>query len=109
MKNLQPTAAKSFKKSNVISLEKGKLPPQALDLEEAVLGAMMIDKKGVDDVIDILHPEAFYKEAHQLIYEAIFVLFQNSEPTDLLTVANQLRKTGNLEAVGGDFYIVGLT
>ena len=109
MKNLQPVPAKKFKKSTVISLEKGKLPPQALDLEEAVLGAMMIDKKGVDDVIDILHPEAFYKETHQLIYEAIYILFQNSEPTDLLTVANQLRKTGNLELVGGDFYLVGLT
>ncbi len=109
MKNIQPISTRSSKKGNVISLEKGKLPPQAIDLEEAVLGAMMIDKKGVDDVIDILHPEAFYKEAHQLIYEAMFTLFQNSEPTDLLTVANQLRKTGNLEAVGGDFYIVGLT
>ena len=109
MKNLQPIPSKSFKKSTVINLEKGKIPPQALDLEEAVLGAMMIDKKGVDDVIDILHPDAFYKEAHQLIYEAIYVLFQNSEPTDLLTVANQLRKSGQLEQVGGDFYLVGLT
>ena len=109
MKNLQPIPSKSFKKSTVISLEKGKIPPQAIELEEAVLGAMMIDKKGVDDVIDILHPEAFYKEAHQLIYEAIYALFQNSEPTDLLTVANQLRKTGQLEQVGGDFYLVGLT
>ncbi len=109
MKNLQPVQSFTPKKSTIISLEKGKIPPQALDLEEAVLGAMMIDKKGVDDVIDILHPEVFYKEAHQLIYEAIFVLFKNSEPTDLLTVANQLRKTNNLEAVGGDFYLVRLT
>ena len=109
MKNSQPLQSFTPKKSTIISLEKGKIPPQALDLEEAVLGAMMIDKKGVDDVIDILHPEVFYKEAHQLIYEAIFVLFKNSEPTDLLTVANQLRKTGNLEAVGGDFYLVRLT
>ncbi len=109
MKNLQPTPAKKFKKSSVISLEKGKLPPQAVDLEEAVLGAMMIDKKGVDDVIDILHPEVFYKETHQHIYEAIYALFQNSEPTDLLTVSNQLRKSGKLELVGGDFYLVGLT
>jgi replicative DNA helicase len=109
VKNLQPVQSFKPKKSTIISLEKGKIPPQALDLEEAVLGAMMIDKKGVDDVIDILHPEAFYKEAHQLIYEAIFSLFKNSEPTDLLTVANQLRKTNNLEAVGGDFYLVRLT
>jgi replicative DNA helicase len=109
VKNLQPLQSFTPKKSTTISLEKGKIPPQAVDLEEAVLGAMMIDKKGVDDVIDILHPDVFYKEAHQLIYEAIFVLFQNSEPTDLLTVANQLRKTSNLEAVGGDFYLVRLT
>jgi len=109
VKNLQPVPSKKFKKSSVINLEKGKIPPQAVDLEEAVLGAMMIDKKGVDDVIDILHAEVFYKESHQLIYAAIFNLFQNSEPTDLLTVANQLRKTGDLEKAGGDFYIVGLT
>lgn len=109
VKNLQPVQSKKFKKSSVINLEKGKIPPQAVDLEEAVLGAMMIDKKGVDDVIDILHADVFYKESHQLIYAAIFNLFQNSEPTDLLTVANQLRKTGDLEKAGGDFYIVGLT
>ena len=109
MKNLQSVPSRKVKRSTVINLEKGKIPPQAIDLEEAVLGAMMIDKKGVDDVIDILHPEAFYKGAHQLIYEAMYILFQNSEPTDLLTVANQLRKTDNLEAVGGDFYLVGLT
>ncbi|MFD0762190.1 replicative DNA helicase [Lutibacter aestuarii] len=109
MKNLQPIPSKSFKKSTIISLEKGKLPPQAIDLEEAVLGALMIDKKGVDDVIDILHGEVFYKEAHQLIYDAIYTLFQNSEPTDLLTVANQLRKTGNLDQIGGDYYLVSLT
>ena len=79
-------------KGTIISLEQGKIPPQALDLEEAVLGAMMIDKKGVDDVIDILHSEAFYKPAHQFIYDAIFKLFENSEPIDLLTVSNQLKK-----------------
>ena len=109
MKNLQPSQSNKFKKSKVINLEKGKIPPQAVDLEEAVLGALMIDKKGVDDVIDILHADVFYRESHQLIYAAIFTLFQNSEPTDLLTVANQLRKSENLDAVGGDFYLIGLT
>ncbi len=109
MKNLQPIPSRKIKRSAVINLEKGKIPPQAIDLEEAVLGAMMIDKKGVDDVIDILHADVFYKEAHQLIYEAIYTLFQNAEPTDLLTVANQLRKTDNLDLIGGDFYLVGLT
>ena len=57
--------------SNVISLEKGKIPPQAVELEEVVLGAMMIDKKGVDEVIDILSIDSFYKEGHQFIFEAI--------------------------------------
>jgi len=96
-------------KSTIINLEKGKIPPQAIDLEEVVLGAMMIDKKGVDEVIDILSPEAFYKEAHQHIFEAIFQLFENSEPIDLLTVSTQLKKNEKLVAVGGDFYLISLT
>ena len=95
--------------STIINLEKGKLPPQALDLEEVVLGAMMIDKKGVDEVIDILTPESFYKEIHQNIFDAIFKLFQKSEPIDLLTVSNQLKKDGTHEKVGGDFYLISLT
>ncbi len=109
MKNIQPISSKKIKKNVVINLEKGKLPPQAVDLEEAVLGGMMIDKKGVDDVIDILHSEVFYKESHQLIYDAIYTLFQNTEPIDLRTVSNQLRQTGNLDLVGGDFYLINLT
>ena len=96
-------------KNSIINLEKGKLPPQAIDLEEVVLGAMMIDKKGVDEVIDILTPEAFYKESHQLIFQAIFSLFQKSEPIDLLTVSNQLKKDNNHERIGGDFYLISLT
>lgn len=107
----QPNQIKGYKvdRSTLISLEKGKVPPQALDLEEVVLGAMMIDKKGVDEVIDILSPDAFYKEAHQHIFEAIFQLFENSEPVDLLTVSTQLKKNSKLELVGGDFYLISLT
>ena len=93
----------------VIALEKGKLPPQAVDLEEVVLGAMMIDKKGVDEVIDILNPDVFYKEAHQLIFEAIVTLFQSSQPVDLLTVSAELKKAKRLERVGGEFYLIQLT
>jgi replicative DNA helicase len=96
-------------KSNIINLEKGKIQPQALDLEEAVLGAMMIDKRGVDEVIDILSPEAFYKEAHQYIFENIVQLFSETQPIDLLTVSAQLRKNAKLELVGGDFYLIQLT
>ncbi|TDS57254.1 primary replicative DNA helicase [Myroides indicus] len=93
----------------VVALEKGKLPPQAVDFEEAVLGAMMIDKKGIDEVIDILQPDAFYKEAHKYIFEAIDQLFVGNQPIDLLTVSGQLRKNSKLDFVGGDAYLVSLT
>jgi replicative DNA helicase len=106
VKNLSPIR---IDKTNIISLEKGKLPPQVLDLEEAVLGAMMIDKKGVDEVIDILQPDAFYKEAHKYIFEAIVQLFTDTQPIDLLTVSAQLRKNAKLELAGGDFYLIQLT
>tara|TARA_B100000963_G_scaffold158059_1_gene137587 strand:+ start:7283 stop:8800 length:1518 start_codon:yes stop_codon:yes gene_type:complete len=96
-------------KASVFSLQKGKLPPQAIDLEEVVLGAMMIDKKGVDEVIDILQPEAFYKESHQLIFNAIISLFEKQEPIDIKTVSFQLKKDGNLNSVGGDYYLIELS
>ncbi len=109
MEKPNPLPGVRVDKSTIISLEKGKIPPQALDLEEVVLGAMMIDKKGVDEVIDILHSDAFYKEAHKIIFEAIVQLFENTEPIDLLTVSAQLKKNGKLEQVGGDFYLIQLT
>ncbi|PXY44339.1 replicative DNA helicase [Flavobacterium hydrophilum] len=105
-KNINPV---KVDKTTIINLEKGKLPPQVLDLEEAVLGAMMIDKKGVDDVIDILQADAFYKEAHKHIFEAIIQLFTETQPIDLLTVSSQLKKNGKLELAGGDFYLIQLT
>ena len=87
----------------------GKLPPQAIDLEEAVLGALMLEKNALSEVIDILKPESFYKEAHQKIFEAIFSLFQKTSPIDILTVTAELRKMGALEIVGGAYYITQLT
>lgn len=105
----KPQIARKIDKSTIINLERGKIPPQSVDLEEVVIGAMMIDKKGVDEVIDILHPDVFYKDAHKYIYEAIFKLFETSEPVDLLTVSSQLKKDGRLESVGGDFYLIKLT
>src|SRR5690606_8190954 len=86
----------------------GKLPPQALDLEEAVLGALMLEKNALSEVIDILKPDSFYKEAYQKIYEAIFNLFQEPSPLELLTVTAELRKMGALEMVGGASYITQL-
>jgi replicative DNA helicase len=104
MENLKNISPIKVDKTTIINLEKGKLPPQALDLEEAVLGAMMID-----EVIDILQADAFYKDAHKHIFEAIFQLFTDSQPIDLLTVSAQLKKNGKLELAGGDFYLIQLT
>ena len=109
MEDRKPIIAPGLSNAGVVNLEKGKIPPQAVDLEEVVLGAMLIDKKGVDEVIDILQEDAFYKEAHQHIFSAIHHLFETSEPIDLLTVSAQLRKMGTLEKVGGDFYLVQLS
>jgi replicative DNA helicase len=109
MENFKNISPIKVDKTTIINLEKGKLPPQALELEEAVLGAMMIDKKGVDEVIDILQPDAFYKDAHKYIFEAIVQLFTDTQPIDLLTVSAQLRKNAKLDLAGGDFYLIQLT
>jgi replicative DNA helicase len=90
-------------------LQYGKIPPQATDLEEAVLGALMLEKDALANVIDILKPEVFYKEAHQHIFEAIRILFNRSQPVDILTVTNELKSMGMLDIVGGPYYIAQLT
>ncbi len=92
-----------------INLDIGRMPPQAVDLEEAVLGAVMLEKDAVLTVLDILKPESFYKEAHQKIYKAIIDLSQREEAIDILTVTEELRGTKNLEDVGGPLYISQLT
>ncbi|MDT3401779.1 replicative DNA helicase [Mucilaginibacter terrae] len=97
---------KTFIPNNIVS---GKLPPQARDLEEAVLGALMLEKDALSSVIDVLKPEVFYVEAHQKIFNAIRVLFEKTSPVDILTVTAQLRLQGELEMVGGAFTITELT
>lgn len=87
----------------------GKVPPQAMELEEAVLGALMLEKNALSDVVEILRPEHFYRESHKVVYEAVLALFQNSEPIDLLTVTNQLRKMGKTEMAGGITGVTALT
>ncbi len=87
----------------------GKVPPQARDLEEAVLGALMLEKDALPSVVDFLKPESFYVEAHQLIFKAIVRLFAKSQPVDILTVTDELRKTGELEVAGGAYYVTELT
>ena len=93
----------------VIALNQGVLPPQAIDLEEAVLGALLIDNTALSEVIDILHKDAFYKEEHKQIFEAISGLFNESSPVDILTVAEFLKSEGELKQVGGEFYLAQLS
>ncbi|AGC66951.1 replicative DNA helicase [Candidatus Uzinura diaspidicola str. ASNER] len=87
----------------------GKVITQALDIEEAVLGAMMIDKKGIDEVIDILITEIFYRPEHKEIFRVIKKLFHDAQPIDLYTISAQLRKDGKIEKIGGDSYLVFLS
>ena len=87
----------------------GKLPPQAKDLEEAVLGAIMLEKSAFDIVIEILKPECFYVDAHQRIYNAFLSLAQKSLPIDILTVVEELKIKEELETVGGAYYVTKLT
>jgi replicative DNA helicase len=103
------TGLKKFGGMNQQIFEIGKLPPQAVDLEEAVLGAMMLEKDALTNVIDILQPKSFYKESNGKIFSAIQRLFNNSEPVDILTVTNDLKKNGDLDIVGGAYYVTSLT
>jgi replicative DNA helicase len=90
-------------------LDYGKVPPQAKELEEAILGAVMIEQNAINEIIDILKDEAFYLDAHQRIWRAVRMLYQNQAPVDLLTVTEQLKRNGDLDAAGGAFYVAQLT
>lgn len=99
----QPTVIK------VGANETGKLPPQAPELEEAVLGALMIEKDAYGTVADLLRPEVFYNDKHRLIFEAIRALAAKEEPIDLMTVGEKLRQQGTYEEAGGTVALVELT
>jgi len=87
----------------------GKIPPQEIEIEKAVLGAIMIEKDSLLDVIDILNINSFYLDSHIEIYKAIIQINERSESIDILTVSNQLKTNGKLELIGGDYYIAQLT
>lgn len=87
----------------------GKIQPQAIELEEAILGSLLIESKAYFDVENILQAEHFYLEAHQIIYKAILQLATQRKPVDMLTVAEYLKSSGELESIGGPLYISQLT
>src|ERR1035441_4959258 len=106
--DFKDTSRRRLTKPGLISQqlnEIGKMPPQAVELEEAVLGALMLEKDALTNVIDILVPKSFYRESHQKIFESIQALFGRGEPVDILTVTQDLKKKGELEIAGGAFYI----
>ena len=90
---------------DAIGMEAGKVPPQALDVEEAVLGAMLIEPNAVPDVLDSLTADCFYKDAHRKIFFAISSLSMAHDPVDIYTVAEELKKDGSLEEIGGPYYL----
>ena len=93
----------------ILPNEYGKMPPQATELEEAVLGALMIEKDAYSEVSEIIRAETFYKESHQKIYQSITNLASHQQPVDILTVREELAKMGVLDEIGGPFYITQLT
>ncbi len=102
-------STKSSPQTRQIDLDLGRIPPQAVELEEAVLGAIMLEKDAIIEVIDILKPESFYKEEHQKIFQAIIDLSSNDKAIDILTVTEEMKKRKELDEVGGPLYITQLT
>ncbi len=86
-----------------------RLPPQSLEAEQAVLGALLVSGDGVSRVVDLLQPEYFYRKAHQLVYAAMLDLYDKNEPIDIVTVSQSLKDEGKLELVGGRQYITDLS
>lgn len=91
------------------SMVYGKVPPQARELEEVVLGAIMLEKNAFDAVIEILKPECFYVDAHQRIFGAMQSLANKSQPIDILTVVEELKTREELDMIGGAYYVTKLT
>ena len=97
-------------KNNVLPAEiAGRLVPRAVEIESAVLGALMLEKDAFTEVCDLLRPESFYEPKHIKIYRAIQSLGMAQEPIDMLTVTNRLRQDGELESIGGAGYVASLT
>jgi replicative DNA helicase len=89
--------------------DEGKIPPQEVELEIAILGAILIEKDALEKVIDLLNPKCFYKDAHGTIYKAILGLYEAKQPIDILTVSAYLKKSNELEPLGGSHFITNLT
>lgn len=104
---IKPLSSRDY--TQELSLAQGKIPPNAVDVERLVLGAFLVDRKGIDESIDLITPEVFYDPRHQIIFSAITKLYHNTQPVDLMTVIQELKKEEKLNIAGGDQYIIELT
>jgi replicative DNA helicase len=109
LKGQHKSSVKFLPAINSVNLQFGKVPPQAKELEEAVLGAMMLDQNALDVAVEILNDKAFYLEGHQCIFRACINLLNNNLPVDILTVVEALKATGELDQVGGPWAVTRLT
>jgi replicative DNA helicase len=87
----------------------GRVPPQAVDVEAAVLSAMLLEKDALAKALEVLQADAFYKPAHQQVFSAMVSLFDRSEPVDLITLTEELRRNAQLEKIGGEYFLVELS
>ena len=104
--NRAARAAMTYEQAFAIN---GNMPPQATEIEESVLGALILDQDALSNSIDIIRPEYFYSEENATIFRVISHLFAEGKPVDILTVSESLKKNGSLEAVGGNYKLVSLT
>jgi len=107
-KTTKPTTPKT-RTVDAIALEANKRPPQSVDLEKAVLGALMLEKEAIIEVQEYLHPETFYNPIHEKIFMAIQAISLRHEPIDIMTVAEELTRKGELNEIGGSYYLSQLT
>ncbi|MDX9917077.1 MAG: replicative DNA helicase [Gudongella sp.] len=87
----------------------GRIPPHSIEAEQSVLGAMLLNKEAINTALEVIRPEDFYKEANQEIYEAMLVLNNRNEPVDLITLSEELKRRGSLDAIGGIAYLADLS
>lgn len=85
-----------------------RIPPQAIEAEASVLGAMLMSKDAISEVVEVVKVEDFYRESHKKIFQAIISLWQRNEPVDLITLSDELNKAGQLSSVGGSTYLTSI-
>jgi replicative DNA helicase len=100
----EPRKNMDFNSEKILSAE-SRVPPQAMEIESAVLASMLLEKEAIAKAIEVLDETAFYKPAHASIYKAMLALFERSEPVDLITLTEELRRRGELEKIGGEYFL----